>query len=565
MVKRVTSLIVVLVLLMSCSAAASLAAYGETNYEALLDEALEDPAVYGAVEMGTELYLLYTEPESPVWILGSIERDSAYYLRQNSIHGYTDSYKYMISAYAGENTVMEGDWWYLPACLTDCVAYAFSATLGVSGFEADSYAWHPVAREETDMPTNIIVYGAPEEVFPGEEILYTWNVDSAHNINAITMQPTIHGLHGVVPELDYSLEIDPSSVIFVTENLEAAQEYIVAVGLGEYLDYYQPVASTPQPSRRFTKFITTNSGFFAIKPDGTVYTSNLEGEFGNYTLSEVEAWTDIVDIKWAWNGVMGLKTDGTVVYSGGAAMADAVRKWREVTAIECRSDCLYGLCADGTVYSVSEEGASHPEVDKWRGVSYITSYVCGSGEAPMAISEDGVVLHPYLSNYLEQYWWSGTNENIVSIDSSGWLNLAIKEDGTVICSGEDRPLVEDEISTWRDMKQVCAGDCMALGLRRDGTVAVAGDLPWLKELESWDGIDELYLADENKLVAGIKQDGSLIVAKEPENYNGSGNYDTLGKSGSGSIAQLGYIHNFGEDSKLIGITENGEFFVWDIF
>ena len=257
--------------------------------------------------------------------------------------------------------------------------------------------------------------------------------------------------------------------------------------------------------------------------------------------------------------------DGTVVYIGASdAMISAVKAWKNVIAIECRSNYLYGLRSDGTVYSVSEDGEVHPTVSKWENVRYITSYVCGSGEAVLGISKDNVVLHPYLSNYLEKDQWNGENKNIVAIDSSGWLNLALKADGTVICSGEDRRLVEDEISMWRNIKQVCAGDSMALGLKEDGTVVTAGYLPWLKELENWYGIEELYLANENNLVAGIKSDGSLIVAKKPEDYNGDDNYKILGRHSNNKVTEVGYIHNHGNSSKLIGFEEDGAFFIWEL-
>ena len=43
-----------------------------------------------------------------------------------------------------------------------------------------------------------------------------------------------------------------------------------------------------------------------------------------------------------------------------------------------------------------------------------------------------------------------------------------------------------------------------------------------------------------------------------------GSYDILGRSGGERITQLGYVHNYGKDPKLIGFTEDGKFFVWNL-
>lgn len=321
---------------------------------------------------------------------------------------------------------------------------------------------------------------------------------------------------------------------------------------GSYWDTYQ----TPAPTRKFTKFITTNTGYVAIRSNGTVYV-DADDVWGART------WTDIVDIKWSWKGTMGLKSDGTVVYEGASdAMMDAVKSWKNVVAIECRSDYLYGLRSDGTVYSVSEDGEIHPTVSKWKNVRYITSSLCSAGEAVIGIGKNNSVLHP--SNYLEKDQWNGENKNIVAIDSSGWLNLALKADGTVICSGEDRHLVEEQISTWRNIKQVCAGDSMALGLTRDGKVLVAGKLSWLKDIAKWENITKLYVAKDNKLVAGIKNDGSLIVANSPADDAADGKYEIYRRYSDNKVVEVGAITNYGEVHKLIGFEEDGEFFIWEL-
>lgn len=80
---------------------------------------------------------------------------------------------------------------------------------------------------------------------------------------------------------------------------------------------------------------------FGLKSDGTVVGT---GE-GN-KVEEVSEWTDIVDIA-AGHGVAGLKVDGTVVTSGsGFWDADS---WTDIVGIKAYDSSLIGLKKDGTV------------------------------------------------------------------------------------------------------------------------------------------------------------------------------------------------------------------------
>ena len=73
----------------------------------------------------------------------------------------------------------------------------------------------------------------------------------------------------------------------------------------------------------------------------------------------------------------------------------------------------------------------------------------------------------------------------------GLILLCLREDNTVSCTGAD---ATRDVTKWRNIVQVCAGDGLSLGLTNDGrliaciTYTLDGDKPLAEEIESWKNI-----------------------------------------------------------------------------
>ena len=102
--------------------------------------------------------------------------------------------------------------------------------------------------------------------------------------------------------------------------------------------------------------------------------------------------------------------------------------------------------------------------------------------------------------------WDGM-QNVVNTDCSSYVYLVLKKDGTLSIGGLDSGLISDELVTWSDLIQVCAGSSATVGLKRDGTVTTAGysETP---DLDDWNSIREIY-RDSYDNIYGICEDGTV--------------------------------------------------------
>ena len=254
---------------------------------------------------------------------------------------------------------------------------------------------------------------------------------------------------------------------------------------------------------------------FALRRDGTVLAAGMD----TYSELDLEDWTDIVQIVVTDLNTFGLRSDGAVVVAG--AWSSAWRnslgtieleelpftKWTDITAIAASNDHLIGLKEDGAV--VIEIGYGNSMLENCRaadvtGLKNMTQIIAGSYPASWytgGINASGEAC-------VNGEWFA---TDAVEISSSGWATLALRSDGTVIGTGEDYWLYEDELATWTDLKQVLPDDNRAYGLKEDGTVLFAGVAEDLYGLSKWTDIAELAANGYGGFV-GIKTDGTVVRA-----------------------------------------------------
>jgi hypothetical protein len=97
--------------------------------------------------------------------------------------------------------------------------------------------------------------------------------------------------------------------------------------------------------------ITVGSELFALRSDGTVYTSaeaDLSGKVGSWNEGDVADWTDIVQIAAGRCHTLGLRSDGTVVATGANDHGQLdVSEWENVAAIATSDTYTVGITQDG--------------------------------------------------------------------------------------------------------------------------------------------------------------------------------------------------------------------------
>ena len=242
-----------------------------------------------------------------------------------------------------------------------------------------------------------------------------------------------------------------------------------------------------------------------LRADGTVAAVG-DNSFGQ---CEVGRWTDIVAVVATSEYTVGLRADGTLVGTecapGCLNGSWPAGKWRAVKAIAGSSQHLVALCSDGTVLAVGEEGCeSACDVSGLENISRIYAGICPSCWYTLCLGSDGRVTaskNPYYEDMDSGRVWFA--DKVVDVSSSGWLNLALRSDGTVSGSGADYGLIQQELSKWKGITQVLASNSTALGLKADGTVTVVSrDSELVASLSKWKGIRELF-ANSSGAVVGL--------------------------------------------------------------
>jgi hypothetical protein len=254
------------------------------------------------------------------------------------------------------------------------------------------------------------------------------------------------------------------------------------------LAFLFPFSVIAHADTAYKDIVMYNGGFLLLKPDGTVEV-RFDREC-NYTyfdedmLRVVAAWKNITALVCTESIIAGLRADGKVEAVG--LLDDAVaqiRTWSDVSVLIGAARNVIGLRSDGTVVAAGddvtvdfrEDGIGiFTKITWWTGVKKIVAGTCAQGEYVVGLRSDGTILHEGVQIVGPEFdRWTGTPDNIIDIACSGWSLLGLKSDGTAVLTGVDINYLEEDVSTWSDLKQVICGDTSAVGLKQDGTVVLA--------------------------------------------------------------------------------------------
>ena len=204
----------------------------------------------------------------------------------------------------------------------------------------------------------------------------------------------------------------------------------------------------------------------ALRKDGTVtamghtddfsYTDYQTGKAINGT-TDVEDWNDIVQVAVSDKGIIGLKSDGTVVTTG---------KIKPETG------------------AVITEAGTLPE---WENLNDIVS-IWGNRNAAAAIRKDGTVV--YLVEGNTEHGQNNVSgwENMVQLSVGEYHTVGLRNDGTVAAVGSNTN-GQCEVSDRENIVSVAAGPSATIGITADGEILMAGVFPNNYEvMEQWPAV-----------------------------------------------------------------------------
>ena len=133
--------------------------------------------------------------------------------------------------------------------------------------------------------------------------------------------------------------------------------------------------------------VATGPIVMGLKSDGTVvYTGGIDG----VDFSDINTWTDIVQVATGQQYAVGLKSDGTVMFAGdGRGYTRDVKYWKNVISVSCGPFFVLGLTKYGTVVTAGG-GSTYGEtnVSTWTGIRQVYAGIQWS----VGVKEDGTVV-----------------------------------------------------------------------------------------------------------------------------------------------------------------------------
>ena len=268
-----------------------------------------------------------------------------------------------------------------------------------------------------------------------------------------------------------------------------------------------------------------------VKTDGTVCYS------GGYQEIEpvLDSWTDIAALSSGDSCVVGLKTDGTVV----AASADEnisydVSVWKNITAVSAGYAHIAGLRSDGTVVAAGSGEYGRCNVGDWTDIVTVSA----GCEHTVGLRSDGTVIA--VGSNSDGQCDVGDWRDIIAV-SAGWYHtVGLKADGTVVAVGRNGD-GQCEVSGWTDIVAVSAGSWHTVGLKSDGTVVSAGSEDEDScNVGGWTDIVAVSAGWDHTV--GLKADGTAVYAGPGLNAHGVADWQDI-RLPLGERKELGKTEN----------------------
>lgn len=172
----------------------------------------------------------------------------------------------------------------------------------------------------------------------------------------------------------------------------------------------------------------------ALKSDGTVIGIRKGTE------QDYSEWTRVVKVATSSTVTVGLRDDGTILYSGGSGKGydeAMLTSWTDIVDVDIHEKGVIALKKDGTVVAYDKDG--QVDTSSWQNVVE----VCAAEYHMFAIAEDGTV---YSNTDVAKDW-----TDVVAIDSKGLLTAALRADGTLIATEINFNYFNEEFAEWTNI------------------------------------------------------------------------------------------------------------------
>ena len=249
-------------------------------------------------------------------------------------------------------------------------------------------------------------------------------------------------------------------------------------------------------------YYAEGSHVVGLKTDGRVVAAGLNDNGQCNT----QQWRDIVAVSAGSRFTAGLKSDGSLVITGGEVAGSTYSNSKDITAFSHGSGHIVVIRKGGFVNAIGNNDFGQCAIQGWRDIIKVSA---GQFHT-VGLRADGTVVAAGHNEYgqCETQEW----RDIVDI-SAGFAHTAgIKANGTVITAG-CKGAAQCATQNWKDIVAVSAGAAHTVGLRSDGKVIATGSNDFGQcNVQGWQN----YVAVRAGLfnTVGLKANGTVVVCGE---------------------------------------------------
>lgn len=274
--------------------------------------------------------------------------------------------------------------------------------------------------------------------------------------------------------------------------------------------------TSQRPASKLVDISTASNYALFLMPDGSVEIAGKDTYVQN-----MPQWKDMVAVYAGSNHAVGVKSDGTVLAAdliGNQSNHEAlnVSEWRDIIAVAAGDYHTVGLKNDGTVVAIGINNNGQCDVSDWKDIVAVSagqSYTIG-------FKSNGTTIHT--GKFAYDVEW----EKIIAVDSGAYHTVGLKKNGSVLATGYNE-YRQCNVSDWQDIVAVAAGDYHTVGLKNDGTVVAVGinekeHGPFsvlhhygagVCEVSGWRDI--VAVGAGNMYTFGLKTDGTIVYVGLP--------------------------------------------------
>lgn len=218
-----------------------------------------------------------------------------------------------------------------------------------------------------------------------------------------------------------------------------------------------------------------------LKKDGSCSAVG-DNEMGECSLGEIK---DAVSAYASGDATYLVHKDGSVSAHGTTPLGSEVSKWKNIKVLAGNRGFVVGLSSDGSVKCVKERWLSNcfNDVNDWTGV---TDIAAGSG-CIAALNKDGTVKCSCMDP-ADKRNAAILFRDIAGIAVDSRYIYGLTGEGKVLLAGGGSDLTDmgrSEVSRWKGVLTIAAGNACVAGILEDGTVLSAGNIMLPRE---WNGV-----------------------------------------------------------------------------